>query len=394
MSHWDNIPTSDYKHLDTLDIDYAHLASNCKIKMQTPEITASKTDFPLNKFDVSSKSFDFLPTSESSVYNNFQKIQSYNPSMKLNQPDAGQTGYACAASNYNQSNFSLTDQNDFFCMDPNKLNDISDFSDMAYQSISTDYYDTEFSSTNFGYENCLEEDEKLKTKLLELILICKRNLQQLVEPPAFAKPLTHDLNLDFLLDRLLITPRELATDASNFSVQKFAKTLETLKSWYRIEQKNLVFVCKQFVSWILHSMQPSIRQGLISIEEVKKKCALMASRFDILRLNLYNSITQVIILLYEKYGLNNRKRRQLPNTSTSVLCEWLDSHIDNPYPTDSEKLKLSKMSSLSPVQINTWFGNKRVRDPRLNLNRKGSNYGQNDSSPAFCQSPESDSLSR
>lgn len=55
------------------------------------------------------------------------------------------------------------------------------------------------------------------------------------------------------------------------------------------------------------------------------------------------------------------KKHRLPDKSTQILTAWFVSHSDHPYPTRNEKLKLSRDSGMSIVQIRNWFTNMRKR---------------------------------
>ena len=52
--------------------------------------------------------------------------------------------------------------------------------------------------------------------------------------------------------------------------------------------------------------------------------------------------------------IKNRKYIRMPNfpkRAVVILKNWLYEHLDNPYPTDKEKVLLSKESGLSKRQI-------------------------------------------
>jgi hypothetical protein len=51
-------------------------------------------------------------------------------------------------------------------------------------------------------------------------------------------------------------------------------------------------------------------------------------------------------------------------TNFSFFYSGFYTHLSNPYPTEDEKRKLVAKSGLSMKQINTWFGNIRVRYKR------------------------------
>lgn len=60
--------------------------------------------------------------------------------------------------------------------------------------------------------------------------------------------------------------------------------------------------------------------------------------------------------------IKNRKYIRMPNfpkRAVVILKNWLYEHLDNPYPTDKEKVQLSTDSGLSKRQIQNWFTNAR-----------------------------------
>ncbi|URD75780.1 Homeodomain protein JUBEL1 [Musa troglodytarum] len=56
-----------------------------------------------------------------------------------------------------------------------------------------------------------------------------------------------------------------------------------------------------------------------------------------------------------------RPQRGLPERSVNILRAWLFEHFLHPYPSDADKLLLSRQTGLSRNQVSNWFINARVR---------------------------------
>jgi homeobox protein TGIF1 len=56
-----------------------------------------------------------------------------------------------------------------------------------------------------------------------------------------------------------------------------------------------------------------------------------------------------------------KKRANFPKKVTRALRAWLKEHKANPYPTELEKMQLSKETGLKKLQISNWFINARRR---------------------------------
>lgn len=55
------------------------------------------------------------------------------------------------------------------------------------------------------------------------------------------------------------------------------------------------------------------------------------------------------------------KRANYPKKISRVLKNWLKENMNNPYPSESEKLMLMDLTGLDATQINNWFINARRR---------------------------------
>ncbi|XP_021352393.1 pre-B-cell leukemia transcription factor 4-like [Mizuhopecten yessoensis] len=60
-------------------------------------------------------------------------------------------------------------------------------------------------------------------------------------------------------------------------------------------------------------------------------------------------------------GSGRSKSRQLNGRGVTIMCDWYEKHINNPYPSEEEKEKMARDGSLSLAQVKAWFANKRNR---------------------------------
>lgn len=56
-----------------------------------------------------------------------------------------------------------------------------------------------------------------------------------------------------------------------------------------------------------------------------------------------------------------KKRGSLPKPAVKHLKSWLESHSNNPYPSEKEKEELLKRTGISTGQLCNWFINARRR---------------------------------
>lgn len=61
------------------------------------------------------------------------------------------------------------------------------------------------------------------------------------------------------------------------------------------------------------------------------------------------------------YSRLKSRRTNYPKHVSQILRKWLQDHVKNPYPSDSEKVILREKTGLDATQINNWFINARRR---------------------------------
>ncbi|XP_060599223.1 pre-B-cell leukemia transcription factor 2-like [Ruditapes philippinarum] len=124
-------------------------------------------------------------------------------------------------------------------------------------------------------------------------------------------------------------------------------------------------------SVIENSRNEAIQQlkenNMLSVSQYKREMGIIHTHHDEQRMHLTNRVTASLQLLKismpssAEVSSSKSKSRQLNSYAVEVMTEWYDRHIDNPYPTDEEKLALADMGGLSLSQVKAWFANKRNR---------------------------------
>eukprot|EP00698_Gefionella_okellyi_P017737 TRINITY_DN522_c0_g1_i8.p1 TRINITY_DN522_c0_g1~~TRINITY_DN522_c0_g1_i8.p1 ORF type:complete len:235 (-),score=25.03 TRINITY_DN522_c0_g1_i8:95-703(-) len=65
-------------------------------------------------------------------------------------------------------------------------------------------------------------------------------------------------------------------------------------------------------------------------------------------------------VLYAQFS-ETPKHKEFPRDIRNVLQNWFMQHLQDPYPTETDRALLAAQTGLSLAQINIWFSNHRVR---------------------------------
>ena len=106
----------------------------------------------------------------------------------------------------------------------------------------------------------------------------------------------------------------------------------------------------------VHNSDKSLKQSPL----LMSKTVSEISSDEIISLNNVSNINKDDNGLVKK-KTKKKTRNNLPKHVIDVLNEWLEAHLDNPYPTSLEKKELIAKTSLSNVQLSNWFINVRRR---------------------------------
>lgn len=69
----------------------------------------------------------------------------------------------------------------------------------------------------------------------------------------------------------------------------------------------------------------------------------------------------------ELQAVKKKPKRNFDKQAREQLNKWFFDHLHDPYPTDDDKRQLSQQTGLSIAQVNTWFGNQRMRFKRKTI---------------------------
>ncbi|CAN8066554.1 unnamed protein product [Agarophyton chilense] len=95
-------------------------------------------------------------------------------------------------------------------------------------------------------------------------------------------------------------------------------------------------------------------------------CHLNSVDDDLKKSEVVKEFTRAVEMLQDG-AVPTKRRENLPKECVSYLKTWFYAHYDDPYPSDLEKLEMSRRTMVDVNQISHWFVNyrKRVWKPKL-----------------------------
>ena len=104
--------------------------------------------------------------------------------------------------------------------------------------------------------------------------------------------------------------------------------------------------------------EQSLRRPILD-EEPSIKIAIVQSKFYHLKRQLKQYVMKGLRSL-QMENAKAPKRKNLPAEACDILVKWFLAHLSGPagpYPSEDDKVQLSKLTNLTIKQINYWFVN-------------------------------------
>jgi len=208
---------------------------------------------------------------------------------------------------------------------------------------------------------------RLLPAIMEMLTSCKKE-GILPEPPSVEAPhpLTQDFGLeDFLESQGIDTSPVTAEDSQrNPQREEFLFKLEQLRFKYKEEIEKLNKVQNECISQLIFVLREHSLLRPVGEAEAQSKLQKVKQKFDYVKNQLRVCVCDAIAALQKQYNQTRKKHKSLPKKASQSLSAWFFEHINNPYPTEQEKSMLAAAGNLTLVQVNNWFGNKRIRYKR------------------------------
>jgi len=146
--------------------------------------------------------------------------------------------------------------------------------------------------------------------------------------------------------------------------KEFVAKLEQLQKYYKEELDKLDRICEEFCLQLSNLVKNHLLFRPVLDREIQLKVLGTRRKFDYVKNQVRQNVCHAIVQLQRRYNQERLVKRTLSKEATLALNEWFFEHLHDPYPTEEEKLLLASRFGLTIVQINNWFGNKRIRYKR------------------------------
>lgn len=147
---------------------------------------------------------------------------------------------------------------------------------------------------------------------------------------------------------------------------EYVAKLNQAKQKFESEIAKLNVTSNEFCNQIMISLkEQSLRRPILD-EEPSIKIAIVQTKFYHLKRQLKQYVMKGLRSL-QMENAKAPKRKNLPTEACDILLKWFLAHLSGPagpYPSEDDKVQLSKLTNLSIKQINYWFSNKRMRYKR------------------------------
>jgi len=162
----------------------------------------------------------------------------------------------------------------------------------------------------------------------------------------------------------LIQLRQILMIPRNAQREEFLFKLEQLRFKYKEEIEKLNKVQNECVSQLIFVLREQSSLRPVGETEAQSKLQKVKQKFDYVKNQLRVCVCDAIAALQKQYNQMRKKHKSLPKKASQSLSAWFFEHINNPYPTEQEKSMLAAAGNLTLIQVNNWFGNKRIRYKR------------------------------
>lgn len=227
-------------------------------------------------------------------------------------------------------------------------------------------------------------NHRLLPTFMEMLTTCKKEGIIPDAPPLENNlPVVTDWGLDEFLESQGIdtSPSNSDDPVKNQQREEFLYKLEQLRFKFKEEVEKLNKVQNECISQMLFILREQSTLRPVGEAEAQSKLQRVKQKFDYVKNQLRVCVCDAIAALQKQYNQVRKKHKSLPKKASQSLTTWFFEHINNPYPTEQEKSMLAAAGNLTLIQVNNWFGNKRIRYKRKCLENESKRLSTEDIGP-------------